>query len=114
MIVLKLEQIGIHDNFFSVGGDSILSIQIVSRVRSSGFEMSVRDLFKYSTIADLGEKLIQGGGVGQEIKIVKPFELISKEDRRKLPDGIVDAYPIAALQSGMLFHYQLYKLRERC
>ena len=74
--ILKLEQIGIHDNFFSVGGDSILSIQIVSRVRSSGFEMSVRDLFKYSTIADLGEEFNTRKKVlSQKIKVVKPFEV---------------------------------------
>ena len=69
--------------------------------------MSVSDLFKYSTIADLGKNLIQGDGVSQKIKIVKPFELISKEDKSKLPDGIIDAYPIAILQAGMLFHSQM-------
>ncbi|MFT6836335.1 MAG: non-ribosomal peptide synthetase component F/aryl carrier-like protein, partial [Francisellaceae bacterium] len=105
--VLKLDKVGIHDNFFSVGGDSILSIKIVSRVRSSGFEMSVSDLFKYSTIVDLGNNLIRGEGVSLKIKIIKPFELISKEDKNKLPDEIIDAYPIATLQAGMLFHSQM-------
>ena len=33
--ILKLEQIGIHDNFFSMGGDSIISIQLVSKARNS-------------------------------------------------------------------------------
>jgi amino acid adenylation domain-containing protein/non-ribosomal peptide synthase protein (TIGR01720 family) len=51
--VLGLEQIGIHDNYFSLGGDSILSIQIVSRARRAGFGISVRQLFEHQTIAEL-------------------------------------------------------------
>src|SRR5207302_1618508 len=38
--VLGVEQIGIHDNFFALGGDSILSIQIVSRVKQAGLEVT--------------------------------------------------------------------------
>ena len=35
------------------------------------------------------------------------FSLLSSEDRRKLPDGLEDAYPLAHLQLGMLYHMQL-------
>ncbi|MBP7336120.1 non-ribosomal peptide synthetase [Niveispirillum sp.] len=51
--VLGVEQVGIHDNFFSLGGDSILSIQIANRAGRAGFAISVRQLFQHQTIAEL-------------------------------------------------------------
>ncbi|MGH8655745.1 MAG: amino acid adenylation domain-containing protein [Gammaproteobacteria bacterium] len=53
--VLGLEQIGIHDNFFALGGDSIGCIQVVSRTRQSGLLLSTRDLFEHPTIAALAK-----------------------------------------------------------
>ena len=51
--VLGGERIGVQDNFFALGGDSILSIQVVSRARAAGLRLSSRDLFTHQTIADL-------------------------------------------------------------
>ncbi len=50
---LGVETIGVHDNFFDLGGDSILSIQIVSRARQAGLELTPRLLFEHQTIAAL-------------------------------------------------------------
>ncbi|WP_037729403.1 non-ribosomal peptide synthetase, partial [Streptomyces scopuliridis] len=51
--VLGLDRVGIEDNFFALGGDSILSIQVVSRARQAGLELSSRDVFTRQTVADL-------------------------------------------------------------
>ena len=51
--VLGVERPGIHDNFFAVGGDSILSMQIVSRAARAGFALTPRDVFQHQTIAEL-------------------------------------------------------------
>ncbi|MCB0186634.1 MAG: hypothetical protein KDE31_20345, partial [Caldilineaceae bacterium] len=51
--ILQIEQVGIHDNFFEVGGDSILAIQIISRARQAGLHFGVRELFQARTIAQL-------------------------------------------------------------
>ncbi|WP_165840627.1 condensation domain-containing protein, partial [Streptomyces scopuliridis] len=51
--VLDVGRVGIHDNFFSLGGDSILSIQVVSRARQAGLELSSRDVFARQTVASL-------------------------------------------------------------
>ncbi|MGW3040411.1 non-ribosomal peptide synthase/polyketide synthase [Kitasatospora sp. NPDC001159] len=51
--VLGLPAIGIDDNFFDLGGDSIMSIQLVSRARRAGLLMSTRDVFQYKTVAEL-------------------------------------------------------------
>ncbi len=59
--VLGVERVGIHDNFFALGGDSIVSIQIVSRARQAGIHMTPRHLFQYTTIAALAADLAQSG-----------------------------------------------------
>jgi len=51
--LLKLKQVGIEDNFFSIGGDSILSIQAVSRANQAGIGITTRQLFEHQTIAAL-------------------------------------------------------------
>ncbi|MFB6819950.1 condensation domain-containing protein, partial [Streptomyces sp. NPDC056347] len=51
--VLGLQDVGVHDNFFDLGGDSIISLQVVSRARSAGLTLSSRDVFQHPTIAAL-------------------------------------------------------------
>src|SRR5581483_7924229 len=54
--VLGVDQVGVHDNCFELGGDSILSIQIVSRARRAGYQFTARDLFAHQTIAELAPR----------------------------------------------------------
>jgi amino acid adenylation domain-containing protein len=58
--VLKLQRIGIHDNFFDSGGHSLLATQMMSRI-AHGFEveMPVRVLFESPTVAELAVRLDQ-------------------------------------------------------
>jgi len=51
--VLRLHRIGIHDDFFRSGGDSILSILVVARAAKAGIRFTTRDLFQHPTIAKL-------------------------------------------------------------
>ncbi|MBC8756558.1 amino acid adenylation domain-containing protein [Kordia sp. YSTF-M3] len=51
--VLNLDKIGISDDFFRIGGDSILSIQLSSRLRKQGLNFSVRAIFDHRTISKL-------------------------------------------------------------
>ena len=51
--VLGLEKLGIEHNFFELGGDSILSIQLVSRATQAGLHFTVKQVFQYPTIATL-------------------------------------------------------------
>ncbi|MFC5852898.1 condensation domain-containing protein, partial [Streptomyces chlorus] len=50
---LGVADIGIDDSFFALGGDSIMSIQLVGRARRSGSRFSVRTLFEHPTVAEL-------------------------------------------------------------
>ncbi|MCI0392289.1 MAG: amino acid adenylation domain-containing protein, partial [Acidobacteria bacterium] len=102
--VLGINQVGIYDNFFELGGDSIRSIQILSRARQKGIEFSLHLFNSHPTIHGLIQqvKVMEKPVEGVSARV--PFSLITSEDRRKLPEGVTDAYPLARLQAGMLFH----------
>ncbi|MBP0637133.1 non-ribosomal peptide synthetase [Cupriavidus sp. AcVe19-6a] len=51
--VLGIAQVGLHDNFFALGGDSILSLQIVARARLQGWRLTPRQVFEHQTVAAL-------------------------------------------------------------
>ncbi|UYM26173.1 condensation domain-containing protein [Streptomyces albus] len=51
--VLGVERVGAQDNFFDLGGDSILSMQVVSRARAAGVPLHSRDVFQRQTVAAL-------------------------------------------------------------
>ena len=56
--VLRLERVGIRDNFFAIGGHSLLATQVVARVRSiMGVELPLHAMFEVSTIADLAARI---------------------------------------------------------
>ncbi|HKV09763.1 MAG TPA: amino acid adenylation domain-containing protein [Thermoanaerobaculia bacterium] len=99
--VLKLDRVGVDDNFFALGGDSILSIRVRSLAAERGLHFELQDLFRYQTLAELAGA---AGQEGEEALALSPFDLVAPEDRERLPEGVEDAYPLSALQSGMLFH----------
>ncbi|WDZ59801.1 non-ribosomal peptide synthetase [Paenibacillus polymyxa] len=51
--ILGIPKVGIQDNFFHLGGDSIKAIQVSSRLFQAGYKLEMKDLFKYPTIAGL-------------------------------------------------------------
>lgn len=56
--ILKLEKVGIHDNFFALGGHSMASMRLLGRIRAEfGVELSIRDVFDALTVAGLAGKL---------------------------------------------------------
>ncbi|MEU8652064.1 amino acid adenylation domain-containing protein [Streptomyces sp. NPDC048737] len=74
--VLGVERVGVDNDFFTSGGDSIRSIQVVARARARGIEVSTREIFEHRTVARLAELVegreeerptlaeLPGGGVG--------------------------------------------------
>jgi len=56
--LLKLEQIGIHDNFFALGGHSLLATQVISRLRQGfGIELPLQTLFEAPTVGELSSRI---------------------------------------------------------
>lgn len=57
--LLGLESIGINDNFFHIGGDSILSIQFIAKARKAGILITPNQIFDYQTISELANFIKQ-------------------------------------------------------
>ena len=53
VLQVDVDLVGVRDNFFALGGDSILSIQLASRARRAGLRFTTKDLFLHQTIAEL-------------------------------------------------------------
>ncbi|PQP10869.1 non-ribosomal peptide synthetase, partial [Rhodococcus opacus] len=74
--VLGLDSVGVDDSFFALGGDSIMSIQLVARARAAGVILTPRDVFDHRTVAGLAASArfdsdgavaldeLPGGGIG--------------------------------------------------
>src|SRR6185369_8029532 len=105
--VLRAERVGIEDNFFELGGDSILSIQVIAKARALGLELSVQQLFQHQTVHELAQELERSSESFAALEETEPFSLISEADLMRLPARVVDAYPLTAMQAGMLFHSEL-------
>ena len=64
--VLGLDQVGAEDGFFDLGGDSIMSMQLVARARAAGLVFSPRDVFTARTPAGLAA-IAETAGVAREV-----------------------------------------------
>ncbi|MGH2620735.1 MAG: amino acid adenylation domain-containing protein, partial [Anaerolineales bacterium] len=111
--VLRVERIGIHDNFFALGGDSILAIQVASRARQHGFTLTPREIFQHQTVATLVQVAThtkeigpaeRGGRVGIPRFPLAEIDADAIEQLLVEDPSIEDIYPVAPMQEGMLFH----------
>jgi amino acid adenylation domain-containing protein/non-ribosomal peptide synthase protein (TIGR01720 family) len=68
--VLGIKQIGIRDNFFALGGDSILSLQIITRANQAKLQLTPKQLFAHPTIAELAAVVGTGSNVRAEQGLV--------------------------------------------
>jgi amino acid adenylation domain-containing protein len=87
--VLKLERIGVEDNFFALGGHSLIAMQIMSRVRNTfQMELPLRVVFEATTVEKLARSLVEHEtrpGQSEKIAaIVKRMQGMSAEEKRAL------------------------------
>jgi amino acid adenylation domain-containing protein len=100
---LGVQEVGIDDNYFALGGDSIHAIRVVAEARQRGLALSIDLLFAHPTIRELARAVGDDGQASATLPAVEPFALLSADDKARLPDDVVDAYPLSALQAGMLY-----------
>ncbi len=87
--VLGIEKIGIDDNFFDVGGDSIKTILISGRLLKRKFSTDVNDFFSYPTIRQLAkqikkaERVIDQGPVSGEVVLTPILKWLFERDFRE-------------------------------
>ncbi|WP_306563462.1 non-ribosomal peptide synthetase [Delftia sp. 60] len=111
--VLELDRVGRSDNFFMLGGDSILSLQIVSRTYRAGWRITPRQLFERQTVAELAavaEPADQRAAVagtpsdGQRGRLVDFFDAQALAGLPFAQEDVEDVYPLTPTQEGMFFH----------
>ncbi|CUS39185.1 non-ribosomal peptide synthetase [Candidatus Nitrospira nitrificans] len=107
--VLHLDRVGIHDNFFTIGGDSIRSLQVVARAHKSGIKLTPKHLFEHPTVAETAAVAATALAESAPDFATQDFSLSGldpAEIDRLFPDrsAVEDLYPLTPMQEGMLFH----------
>ncbi|MFD1830372.1 amino acid adenylation domain-containing protein [Streptomyces desertarenae] len=102
--VLGVERVGVHDDYFALGGDSILMLRVRALADRRGLRFELSDLVRHPTVAELAP-LVGTGPAADSAPVLAPFELVSGVDRARL-EGREDAYPLTRLQLGLIYHSQ--------
>jgi len=106
--LLGVERVGLDDNFFALGGDSIVSIQVVSRARLAGLHLSPRDLFQLQSIRKLAERCVSGPiaekNSSKTVDNILHNLLPQQVQALPLPhERLEHLYSLSPMQQGMLF-----------
>jgi hypothetical protein len=103
--VLGLERVGVDESFFDLGGDSISSMQVVSRARAAGVMCRARDVFVEQTVAGLARAADgEGGRVDDSAGAVLTTSLTQSQlDELHQRYEVADVLPLTPLQKGLLF-----------
>ena len=107
--VLQLSSVAADDNFFDIGGDSMHAIQVSAKAKALGLQVSVQDVFTRQSPAELAAGLVPTEAPRETVKMARAARqlLIPQGSEGALPAGIEDAYPLSALQAGMLLHSRI-------
>lgn len=112
--VLGHKPIGVHDNFFSIGGDSMKMVRIASKINTLlQTNARIADIYTYQTIAELALHITKDrteeASVGY-INVMNKLDDLKEKLSTSLPANadIEDVYPVSDIQKGMFF----YSLKE--
>jgi amino acid adenylation domain-containing protein len=116
--VLGLEHVGVNNNFFELGGDSIHTIQVITRANQRGLSLTPKQLFQHQTIAELAAvagampTLPAAADAAPATPGYSPADFpLAKLDRPELErlvgldQNIEDVYPLGPLPAYMLHRY---------
>ncbi|WP_424214054.1 amino acid adenylation domain-containing protein [Streptomyces sp. BI20] len=102
--VLGLPRVGVHDDWFVLGGDSITMLRARAGAERRGWSVGLSDMTRLPTIAALAPLASPLAELVPE-PVDQPFALVTGMDRaRLLGAGAVDAVPMTRLELGMLYH----------
>ncbi|PHM54416.1 amino acid adenylation domain-containing protein [Xenorhabdus sp. KK7.4] len=105
--VLKIEKLSVQDNFYTLGGDSILMLKVRSEAEKAGMNVTLSELSQYLTIVELSQQIDAGRKIQKHVEL-SPFALIKEKERAAL-SHYEDAFPATQLQLGLIYHSQQSK-----
>ncbi|MFS4449735.1 condensation domain-containing protein, partial [Maribacter sp. 2307UL18-2] len=111
--VLGIDKVGVTDDFYSIGGDSIRSIQICSLIKKEGYKLTVKDILTYKNIESIAKYLSNENSENKYLSLAKNIEKQFENLKNKFyldnviytEETIVDVFPMSDIQQGMFFHY---------
>ncbi|WP_405994732.1 non-ribosomal peptide synthase/polyketide synthase [Streptomyces sp. NBC_00986] len=102
---LKVPSVGVDDDFFALGGDSIVAVQLLILARRAGLELTPRDVFRHRTVAELATVARTGTADDDD---TTPWQNLSEEElafaQGEFPVTVEEALPLGPLQEGFFFH----------
>jgi amino acid adenylation domain-containing protein/non-ribosomal peptide synthase protein (TIGR01720 family) len=109
--LLRVERVGLADNFFHLGGDSIGAIRLVGLARDRGLGLTPQDVFLHPVLGDLARVAGRAPAAGRAaaddgrgpLVALEPAEIERLGARH--PD-LEAVWPLTPLQEGLLFHAQ--------
>lgn len=109
--LLGVARVGRDDNFFALGGDSILSLKMVTHAVQAGLPLTTKLVFRHGTVAELATAVRPDAAAVPVAAVAAPvaratWELDVAEVARltRQVSDLEDAYPPSPTQQGMLFH----------
>jgi amino acid adenylation domain-containing protein/non-ribosomal peptide synthase protein (TIGR01720 family) len=122
--VLGLERVGVDESFFELGGDSILSMQVVARARAAGVICRPRDIFVEQTVAGLARVAVVADGAADLIDegvgpvvatpimcwlqgVTGPVDQFNQTVVAQAPAGVSEADVVMVLQAVLDRHAML-------
>jgi acyl-CoA synthetase (AMP-forming)/AMP-acid ligase II len=97
---LDVDSVGVHDNFFALGGDSLRAITVVTSLQGEGIRLSADDIFRNPTVARLAESAADTPSDisdGQSNAPHPAWKDLMRALRSESPE-IEDAYPLTPFQ----------------
>jgi microcystin synthetase protein McyA len=90
--LLGTQRVGVNDNFFALGGDSILSIQVIARAKQAGIQLTPKQLFQYQSIGELAVVVQQAPALCAEQHAVNGPLLPTPIQQRFFQQGLAEAH----------------------
>ncbi|MEX3753801.1 amino acid adenylation domain-containing protein, partial [Paraburkholderia phenoliruptrix] len=120
-LVLKREDVGVTDNYFEIGGDSILSLQIIAKARAAGFKLTPKQMFDYPTIEAAARVAVALRATAapmaaaqhthsfshNSLSITSHDDALWFEQAGVSRDAVDAVYPATPMQQGLLFQGML-------
>ncbi|MEO7288268.1 MAG: amino acid adenylation domain-containing protein, partial [Jatrophihabitantaceae bacterium] len=104
--LLGVDRVGLDDDLLSLGGDSVRTIQLVSRAKARGLIITAADVLGLRTIEAIAAVARSQPGASPQVSAPAAFELVDPAGRAALVErypGLSEIWPMTPMQAGMLF-----------